>query len=296
MTQSSIRVGLGSIVLLLLFPCLSGAQTLTPLKANKPSGQWSDEDRSISVRLQREGMRYETARAVLWTEKDGLTSSELKEFGNLVNDGITNIEKFMGRPFDRKAWGADKIEYYISREERPSHTTSNGKPAVFLRLDMVKAKAAPYLHETTHILASGGARPQWLEEGFASFVETTVSARYGGYNSYLFNWDKQDITEFAKKELTIAAGQKVLPLVGLNTPWASQTEAEKELSRAIGRDRPVLARAYYALSESFVTFLAKKIGIKKFVKIILKSDIETALKKKTGKTTEQFKSAWLQSI
>jgi|GEM_PF-5511997 len=219
----NIKINLYSLTLVLFFSFAGHSQTKPPEQSPQPVSQWSAKDTALSLRLRQDGMKYETAHAVLWVEKDGLSRGELEEFGNLVNQGIINIEKFLGAAYNKKRFETDKIEYFLSSEDSPSHTTSMGKPAVFLRLDMVKARRAPYLHETGHLLTSRVEKPQWLEEGFASYLETVVSARYGGYNSYLFNWDKKNIFEFAREELSIEAGKKVLPLVrfsrdGLRAP------------------------------------------------------------------------------
>jgi hypothetical protein len=124
----NIKINLYSLTLVLFFSFAGHSQTKPPEQSPQPVSQWSAKDTALSLRLRQDGMKYETAHAVLWVEKDGLSRGELEEFGNLVNQGIINIEKFLGAAYNKKRFETDKIEYFLSSEDSPSHTTNAAHP------------------------------------------------------------------------------------------------------------------------------------------------------------------------
>jgi len=253
-------------------------------------------DNAISNQLRQEGVKYETKRAILWVEKNGLTQKELEEFGKLVNQGILDIEKYTGIKFDKKYYQADKLEYFINSKPGISRGTIESKPFIYLPLVRVKEKKAPYLHETAHKIAYKSIEALWMAEGFCSYVQTYVAKRYGGYNANPFNPENIDIDQLAKNHLKTDAGKKLLSLIGLNGSPLRMNAEQREPYRPIFEDRRVSARIFYNLSESFVQFLVAKIGLKKLIKIFDSADMQFNSMKITGKNVDDWKADWLKSL
>ena len=254
-------------------------------------------DNAISNQLRQEGVKYETKRAILWVEKDGLTQKELEEFGTLVNQGILDIEKYTGIKFDKKRYQADKLEYFINSKPGISRGNIERKPFIYLPLVRVKEKKAPYLHETAHKIAYKSSEALWMSEGFCDYVQTYVAKHYGGYNvSFTFNPKNTDIDQLAKDHLKTDAGKKLLSLIGLNGSPLKMNEEQREPYRPIFEDRRVSARIFYNLSESFVKFLVAQIGLKKLIKIFDSADMRSNSTKITGKSVDDWKADWLKSL
>jgi len=255
-------------------------------------------DNAITDQLRREGVKYETKRAILWVEKNGLTQKELEEFGTLVNQGILDIEKYTGIKFDKKHFQADKMEYFINSKPGISRGTPQNKPFIYLPLVRVKEKKAPYLHETAHKIAYKSIQSFWLQEGYATYIQTYVARRYGGYDTQVFNPENVETDQLAKNTLKTDAGKKLLPLIGLNgTPWSAAISAEqRELYRPIFEDRRVTAPAFYNLSTSFVKFLIAKLGLKTLQKVFKSADTKADILEITGKNVDEWKADWLKSL
>jgi hypothetical protein len=272
---------------------------LSGMIRSQSSGRAEDlhaTDIQISDRLRKEGVKYETGRAVLWSEKDALTQPELEEFGNLVTQGIINIERCTGIKFDKKYYGTEKMEYFISAGGI-SRGSADNKPYIYLPVTRVKEKKVPYLHETTHKIAYRSLESLWLAEGYATFVQSYVAAHYGGYDANPFNAENVDIDQLAKEVLKTDIRQKLLPLVGLNGfPGKMAPGPQLEAFRPIFEDRRVMARAFYILSTSFVKFLVAKVGIKKLERVFDTPDTQGNILKVTRRSAEDWKTDWLRSL
>ena len=253
-------------------------------------------DNAISDQLRQEGVKYETKRAILWVEKNGLTQKELEEFGALVNQGILDIEKYTGIKFDKKRYQADKLEYFINSKPGIARGIIASKPFIYLPLVRVKEKKAPYLHETAHKIAYKSLEALWMAEGFCSYVQTYVAKHYGGYNGTAHNPENTDVDQLAKNHLKTDAGKKLLSLIGLNGSPLKMNEEQREPYRPIFEDRRISARIFYNLSESFVKFLVAKIGLKKLIKIFDSADMRSNSMKITGKSVDDWKADWLKSL
>jgi hypothetical protein len=254
-------------------------------------------DNAITNELRQEGVKYETRRAVLWVEKGSLTEEEIKEFGSLVNQGIIDIEKYSGIKFDNKYYQTEKVEYFISSKVIISHGSMDHKPFIYFTAARVKAKTIPYLHETTHIIVWESLKSLWLQEGFASHVQTYVSKHYGGYAGSPFNPENKDIDQLARELLKSEPGKKVLPLIGLNgTPLTMKNKEQSKIYTPIMTDRKVAAPVFYNLSESFVKFLVEKVGMKKMRKIFEAQDTRAGIEEVTGKSVDEWKAEWLKSL
>jgi hypothetical protein len=253
-------------------------------------------DEAISEHLRRDGVKYETERAIVWAEKGLLEQLEIEAFGKLLNQGIIDLEKYTGLKFDKKYYGSAKMEYFISAGGIARGSTDN-KPHIYIPAARVREKKVPYLHETAHKLAYKSLESLWLAEGYATFVQSHVAAQYGGYDANPFNPENADMDQLAKDILKTELSKKLLPLVGLNgLPAKMSPGPQLEAYRPIFEDRRVTARAFYILSTSFVKFLVGKVGIKKLEKVFNTSDTQGNILKVTGRNTEDWKTQWLSAL
>ncbi len=169
-------------------------------------------DRRVAFELQEAGIHQETASADLYFDADALSPAEMTAFAALVEKGVENIEKFLAisLPADRK------VRYYISRQFEISH--SQGR-SVYLPLERVANKSAPYLHETTHVIAPCVDCPMWFSEGLASFVQSYVSEHMGGYDGIIFaRRGNRGIDRDSVRWLAASAARPSCPS---SAPWTS---------------------------------------------------------------------------
>src|SRR5260370_38776818 len=125
------KIALFSVALLVIVATVDVSQT------GMPGGIHAADD-AIPIELRKEGIKYETKRAIVWVEKGGLTQKEIEEFGKLVNKGIINIETYTGTKFDKKHYQADKVEYFISSKTGLSHGSVMNEPFIYMRPALVK--------------------------------------------------------------------------------------------------------------------------------------------------------------
>src|SRR5262249_35078972 len=145
-----------------------GAALLSPMAPEGAQGEW---------------MRYDTDRATLYVEEGALTPAEAARFARLLDQGIADIESYL-RPAAPDGLREGRIVYRVG----PSlpYSMTRGR-TVFLMVERVRAEAAPYLHETVHVLVPAPNHSPWLSEGFASYVESYVSENIGGYDAHVFS-------------------------------------------------------------------------------------------------------------
>jgi len=236
-------------------------------------------DRRIALDLQESGVHRETERADLYFDADALPAAETSTFAGLVEKGIENIEKFLAisLPPDRK------IHYYISRQFDISH--SQGR-SVYLPLQRVANQSAPYLHETTHIIAPCANCPMWFSEGLASFVQSYVSEHMGGYDGIIFaRRGNRGIDRDSLRWLADKRGQAVLPFIGT-------VDEPPE----IGEDRSNVAAPFYVMAQSLVKYMVENTDMEKLRGVMASSDFETDLKRLTGKSSLEWKQSWSKAI
>src|SRR5688500_12287296 len=170
------------------------------------------------------------------------------------------------------------------------------KPFIYLPLVRVKEKRAPYVHEIVHKIVHQSIQAFWLQEGYASFVQTAVVARYGGYDTTASNPDRRDVHQLARNALKSDVAKIVLPLIGVNGTPSKLSAERREVYRPILEDRRITAPAFYNLSISFVTFLVDKVGLKKLQKTFASPDTNAEILKITGRETADGKADWLRAL
>jgi hypothetical protein len=284
------------------FPALGVAlalliSTTSVAQNGSPADAFHAADGEIADGLRKEGVAYETKRAIVWVERGSLTEAESKEFAGLVDRGILDVEKYTGIGFDGRHFRAKKIEYFISSKAGISHASDDGKPFVYLTPKRVRDGSAAYVHETTHVIVWRDM-PLWLLEGFPSHVETYLEKRYGGRFSNVFNPENRPVDELARDILKQPIGARVLPLVGVSGKFDALGDEEAKTYSFIFEDRKVAAPAFYNLSESFVTFLVERVGMKKMRRIVESDadDTRAVIESVTGKSTDAWKAEWLKSL
>lgn len=241
-------------------------------------------DREIMQDLRGDGgVRVDRDSAVLYFEKDAMPQEEMDAFADLVNQGINDIEKVLKVPDEKKRAQAGRISYFISSKFEIGHSRFR---SVFLPLWRVQRKAAPYLHETTHIIARCDECPMWFSEGHASWMQSYVSESIGGYDAKVFaRRGNTGVDAEAARWLTTPNGQTVLPFV-LEGGEPPDIRAER---RAVGAP-------FYVLAQSLVKYLVAQAGIDKVNSLANCEDFNTDLAKLTGKSPEELKKDWLASL
>ena len=235
-------------------------------------------DRQLASTLRESGVKHETERSVIWYEAGALTDEEMAEFSKQLDTGILHIEHYLKLP-PREA----KVRYYIGNQVEISHSIGG---SVFLPLPRVAKRTAPYLHETTHVLAPCRDCPMWLSEGLASYVQSYVSEHMGGYDGVIFARNgNRNIDRDAAHWLAETRGQAVLPFIG-----------KYEEPPHIAYDRSNVAAPYYILAQSLIKFIIEEAGVASLATVFPAADFEEAMSVGTGKSTEEWKQAWLRKI
>ena len=235
-------------------------------------------NRSVVAELRENGVRVETERAILFFQAGQLSTEEMDRFGGLVDEGIVYLQEYLGvTALDRR------IQYFISDRIETSYSNSR---SVFLPLSRVREHSAPYLHESSHVLAPCHDCPMWFSEGLASYLQSWVSENRGGYDGVIFaRRGNRGIDRDAMRWLNGERGQAVLPFIGRHGE-----------PPAIQYDRSNVAAPFYVMSQSFVKYLADKAGMEKVRLLIAAGDFEAQMVEATGKSSEQWKAEWLAAL
>jgi hypothetical protein len=227
--------------------------------------------------------RYETERAIVEFDAGALAPAEREEFVRLLDQGIADLESVLGaRAEARRRQGP--IRYVVSARTRISMTYGR---TVHLPLERVQARAAPYLHETAHVLLPARCREcAWLVEGFASYLESWVSENRGGYDAQVFSRaGDRGIHRAAAALLSGAEARAVLPYVG-----------RRGEPPGLRYERRRVARPFYVLSHSFAKFLVERAGLERVVLLFDHSAPLDALARATGREAESWRRGWLEAI
>ena len=236
-------------------------------------------DRTVAANLVTNGISVETDRATLWFESGILPSEEMIAFGDLANRGIQDIEAYLGTTRS----SSRKIRYFISTQTQISHSRWQ---TVYLPMSKVQNRTAPYLHETTHVVAPCDDCPMWFSEGLASYVQSYISEHAGGYDGGIFSRrGNRGIDQDAKRWLASERGHAVVPFVGLHGE-----------PPAINDDRLNVAAPFYVMSQSFVKFLVERAPLEKLRPCFRAKNFDAELQNVTGKSAIEWKELWLAEL
>src|SRR3954469_14509876 len=150
---------------------------LFALSAGNVAAGWR-ADRNVCAEIDRNPAVRIRGNIEVRSAAGSLSDSDLDEFTALAAKGVRDISVFTGVPAPRR------IVIELSPRVEISHTYPHfpgpdHAPRSFIDSARVADHSAPYLHELVHaVVGSGGA--MWLEEGYASWVASSVASKYGG--------------------------------------------------------------------------------------------------------------------
>ncbi|MCY4383879.1 MAG: hypothetical protein OXE44_12090 [Nitrospinae bacterium] len=231
--------------------------------------------------VKRDAEKRASARSILWVEAGYLSADEASDLHQKIDAGVEAVEKFLGFKFSREAYGQEKIEFFVHSRRAPSHTITAYSPRKYMHpvvfLFYAKGKRTPYLHETVHIIAWDW-NTLWLKEGLA----VHLNDRLGGYAAFP-NFG-ESVDEFAGRVLRreFPPATNALDLVGENGIPRFENRAVR--------------RMFYILSGSYVAYLLREWGVKKFMRVYAAKDAEATILKETGKPAWQWKETWLGGL
>jgi hypothetical protein len=209
-----------------------------------------------------------------------LTAQQLDEFADLAAKGVGDIVRFTGVE-PRK----QRIIIYLSPAIDISHTyprypgSLHHEARVFIDSERVAQHTAPYLHELVHAVVGDGGS-MWLEEGFASWVASSVATKYGGYYAPILSGPNDRVDAQARAVLERSRG-------------AAQAAAwfEKESPDLSQRERP----NFYVLAHSFTKYLATSLGTSRLVQIH-RADKVHALELTSGVSLDEWRARWIATL
>ncbi len=229
-----------------------------------------------------ERVKIETDRAIVF-DSGALARTKMEEFAGRVDRGVRDIEAFLRRGPGGTAFETRRITFYVSDEVRISRAKRH---SVMLPLTRVRRDEAPYLHEATHVLVPGRSEMVWLNEGFASYVESWVAEDKGGYDAHVFSRaGNAGIDRDAVRHLRTGHGQSALDYVGT-----------AGVPRGFYRHRRRVAAPFYVLSQSFVKFLVERTGLHLVVDLFAERDVGQAVRIRTGRSIGEWKADWLAEL
>ncbi|HEX5872062.1 MAG TPA: hypothetical protein VFY65_16650 [Longimicrobium sp.] len=260
-----------------------------PLSAQDSSAA----DSAIAARMMAEVQPVRTPRVVLWAQPGALPADEAQAFAEELAAGLAAIERLTGERVDGAHYGDSAVHVFVSGRVTVSHVYGGyaharyTRPYLYLNPQRVQRRTAPYLHELTHIvLWRFGSHS--LREGFASYVEGRLAEEGVGYNSGVFGpGPRAEVDAAAADVLRDGVGGAVVAWVGRSGGTdPSITSAEEPETRA----------AFYLLTRSFVQHLLDEIDVPTFIRLYRADDTEAAYRELTGRTLDQWRAAWTQSL
>jgi len=227
-------------------------------------------------------VRYEMTRATVFFEAGAFSAEDMGRFALLADRGVADVDRLLN---DRDPNGAPtpRITFTV-RDDAP--ISRSFRRTVVLPAERVRRQAAPYLHETAHILFPMKEDCLWLSEGFASYVQSYVAERIGGYDGYVFSWGgNPHVDRLARRALNSELGRAVMPYVGGAGQPANLLE-----------DRRGVAEPLYILSHSLVKFMVETAGLERVKALVQAPNIGAASEATTGRTIDAWKAAWLAML
>jgi hypothetical protein len=248
------------------------------LSASAVMADFSDDSRTVNEVDRNAAVRVRDSIEV--RSLDGsLTPAQLDGFADLAEKGAVDIARFTG-----VAPRKQRILIYLSPRIDISHTyprypgSVQHEARVFIDSERVEHHEAPYLHELVHAVVGDGG-PMWLEEGFASWVASSVATTYGGYYAAVLSQGNERVDEQARHALERYGDTAATAWFDSDSPNLSQ------------RDR----RSFYILSHSFTKYLGTTLGTSRLVQIHEAHNIQ-ALKSVSGLTLDEWRTRWMASL
>jgi hypothetical protein len=227
-------------------------------------------------------VRYEMTRALVVFESGTFSAEDMGRFAFLADRGIGDIDTLLNHAAPGAA-GLPRITFLVRDSVLMSRSF---RRTVMLPADRVRRQAAPYLHETTHILVPMKEDCLWLSEGFASYVQSYVAEKIGGYDGYVFSWGgNRNIDRLARRTLNSDLGRAVLPYVGgLGEP------------EGLFEKRREVAEPLYVLAHSLVKFMVERAGLDQVKSLVQAKGVASSAEQITGRTIGSWKADWLAAL
>lgn len=227
--------------------------------------------------------RYVTEHAILECEAGALGPADASDFAELVEQGIADLESLLGPSLPSWARRSGPLRFVVSSRVGISQT--HGR-TVLLPVERVRTRSAPYLHESVHALVPFRGDRVWLSEGLASYLESWVSERMGGYDAHVFTRaGDRDIHLAARRWLAREGGRAILPWVGGSGQPPDMDE-----------DRSGVARPFYVLSHSLTKHLVDSVGLERVVRLVTDGDASAVFERETGQSESRWKDEWLALV
>ncbi len=226
--------------------------------------------------------RYTLAHAIVLFPSGSFSTEEMGRFARLADQGVAHIDGLLNPPGPGTAM-APPVTFVVRDRLSISRTF---RRTIMLPAERVRRDAAPYLHETTHVLVPMSAECLWLSEGFASYVQSYVAEHIGGYDGYVFSWGgNRNIDRLARRTLNSDPGRAALPYVGAF-----------EEPKDIFEKRREVAEPLYILAHSLVKFMVDHSSLGQVKTLVQSADIAGSSERVTGKTIEGWKGDWLDML
>ena len=227
-------------------------------------------------------VRIEGEQSVVEYRASELDSAAAQAFARLADDGVADVEALVSPGLPAWARRRGPIRFVVSDDIDISRTWGR---TVVLPLARVRARRAPYLHETVHALVPARGERTWLGEGLACYLESYVAETRRGYDAHVFTRaGDSGIHAEARRTLATPAGRAVLPWVGaLGSP--PRLEA----------DRDGVARPYYVLCHSLTKHVVETAGLAPVVRALVASD-PGAFAAQTERSEAAWRESWLAAL
>lgn len=249
------------------------------LSASAVMADFSDDFRTVNEVDRNAAIRVRD-RIEVHSLDGSLTPAQLDAFADLAEKGAVDIARFTG-----VAPNKQRILIYLSPRIDISHTyphyphSAHHEARVFIDSERVEHHEAPYLHELVHAVVGDGGS-MWLEEGFASWVASSVATTYGGYYAPVLSQGNDRVDGQARDVLERARGAATTAAwFDCDSPDLSQRER----------------RSFYILSHSFTKYLGNTLGTKRLLRIH-RADNADALERITGVSLDQWRTRWMASL
>ncbi len=227
-------------------------------------------------------VRYEMTRATVVFESGAFSPEDMGRFALLADRGIGDVDTLLNHATPGTSGGARIM--FVVRDS--VHISRSFRKTILLPADRVRRQAAPYLHETTHILVPMKEDCLWLSEGFASYVQSYVAERIGGYDGYVFSWGgNRNVDRLARRTLNSDLGRAALPWVGGSGEPEDIFEKRREVAEPL-----------YVLAHSLVKFMIDRAGLDKVKTLVQTAGIASSAEQITGRTIERWKADWLATL
>lgn len=227
-------------------------------------------------------VRYRLGRATVIFEAGAFTAEEMGRFALLADRGVQDIDTLLNHTGPGARTGSPVT--FVVREGLSMSQTL--RRTVMLPAERVHRFSAPYLHETVHALVPMKEDCLWLSEGFASYVQSYVAEKIGGYDGYVFSWGgNRNIDRLARRTLNSDLGRAALPYVGGAGEPADLFEKRRQVAQPL-----------YVLAHSLVKFMVEHTGLDKVKALVQASNIEGSAAAITGRGIDAWKADWLAML